>query len=723
MSSKVIKLSIILLFLLALTIPSSAQTAPSEAGVPPFPGAPLCPTHDNKSYHGLWDSIRGCHYDHTHNDDPAQGNSVFGQAGPWGQTISYPWMTPNENEMMGHTGYKYYVNLAPQPACATESFEYFGSMNCVSAFRIQYHDVGGSAHMTKRFHSYYLEAQVKKGNTVGLIRTGGWADFGCLHGSYKDFFITLPGIDPTNPAGQSVCQTSVPGAQDISQDPYRSASTIADSLASTRFGSDNMWSWTSWDRYGYNKIGMFFYRVLDSYGGMDAANPYAENFICPDFSCKYNNSEHHMYTVMMIVPSSLDTDGDGIVTYTGYTDRRGNIVQGCTSPSLDCVPLQIVNAPVGRAVWARNLSGLRPAGEPIRDHDIYFNGQPSGWIQFTGQMYTPPAVTPISSSMPMPSSTPASTGTPSSSSPFVSADANPTSFSVGGNVPVSVHLNNVPAEGYKSAEFVCAYDTSLIEKSNIVATGLFGADAVVAIHDGHPGTFIVAIAGTNSNKAMASGTAFTFSAKGLQTGQSLIHCTARVSKGDHIPLDLPSTGVTLTVLGIEPSPTPLELPSSTPTGFPEPTATNMPPVSPTPMPPIDGSLTGQVIASKPVTVTLYDSNGVVIQSVVANPDGTFILTAPSGTYTVVAVAGGFLGHQGSATLTDGNTTVRPAVNLLAGDIDANNVIDQFDALTIGMSYTTATPSAADLNNDGVIDFLDLELLAENYRQTGPSIWE
>jgi hypothetical protein len=60
--------------------------------------------------------------------------------------------------------------------------------------------------------------------------------------------------------------------------------------------------------------------------------------------------------------------------------------------------------------------------------------------------------------------------------------------------------------------------------------------------------------------------------------------------------------------------------------------------------------------------------------------------------------------------------------LLAGDIDGNNVIDQFDALTIGMSYNTATPAAADLNNDGTINVLDLELLAKNYRKTGPLPW-
>ena len=67
--------------------------------------------------------------------------------------------------------------------------------------------------------------------------------------------------------------------------------------------------------------------------------------------------------------------------------------------------------------------------------------------------------------------------------------------------------------------------------------------------------------------------------------------------------------------------------------------------------------------------------------------------------------------------------VLPATSLLAGDVDGNNVIDQFDALTIGMSYTSSLPAAADLNNGGTIDFLDLELLAENYHMTGPSTWD
>lgn len=748
MLSKNIKIMIALLWLFALTIPFNAQSAPSKAPIPPFPGAPLCADKngdghsdvtdnsaygtkpDNVLWHDLWNEVDGCHYDHTHNDNPALGDSVFGPAGAsWGQVISYPWMTANENSGMGHGGYKYYVNLNPKPACSFEGYEYLGvnSLNCVSAFRIQYHDAGGNAHMVKRFHSYYMEVQIKRGNTVGYIKTGGWADFGCLHTSYKDSFLPLPGIDPVQANGKTQCGQ---GGQDISQDPYRAFSdTWAETQGQT--SGDNWSIWTSHNRYGYNRLGFFFFRSMDNWGAIDPANPSVEHFLCPDFRCKYNNSEHHVFNVFMMIPSSLDTDKDGIVNYKGYTDKQGNIVQGCTAPGADCVPLEIVNAPVGNAIWSRNLSGIRTDGDLPHENDIYFNGQPSGWIQFMS-MSTMPTNTPASptnsapTSTPVSPSTPAPTNTPGSTGAFVSAEANPPNLVLSGSSTISITLHNVPAEGYQSAEFACTYDPTLLEKSDIAATTLFGADAAVAIHDPQNGTFIVAMAGTNGNKAMVGGTAFTFHVKGLQVGQSPVHCAARVSKGDHVPLDLPSTPASMTVQTTESTPTmPADSATATPGGHDheQPTATAMPMESPTALPPTDGAVSGQVIANKPVTVNLLDGNNVIVKSVAANPDGTFIVTALPGTYTMVASATGSLSHQGSVTITAGVTSIRPAITLLAGDIDGNNVIDQFDALTIGMSYTSASPSAADLNNDGVIDFLDLELLAENYRKTGPTPWD
>ena len=369
--------------------------------------------------------------------------------------------------------------------------------------------------------------------------------------------------------------------------------------------------------------------------------------------------------------------------------------------------------------------------------------------------------------------------------PTVTTTASPTSLNVGESAVVTVSLNNVPAEGYTSAEFTCTYDATLLEVSNIVVNGLFGADAAVAINGPQNGTFIVAIAGSNGNKATAGGTAFIFNVTGLQAGQSAVECKARVSKGDNTLTSLSSTGTSVTVTGTTPTDTPTPFPTFTPTpdgspvptltstpdgspaptftstpdgspaptftstpdgspaptftstpdGSPAPTFTSTPDGSPTvaptftptpgasPTPLPDGTVTGKVIASKPVTVGLYDSGGVLIASVPTNPDGSFLLTAPSGTYTLFAIANGFLSAQGSVTLISGSTVTQPTVSLLAGDIDNNNVIDQFDAMTIGMSYNTATPAAADLNNDGIINVLDLELLAQNYRKTGPIDWQ
>ena len=60
-----------------------------------------------------------------------------------------------------------------------------------------------------------------------------------------------------------------------------------------------------------------------------------------------------------------------------------------------------------------------------------------------------------------------------------------------------------------------------MEVSSIAVANLFGADPLAAINGPQNGSFILAIAGSNGNRATASGTAFTFSAKGLQAGQAV----------------------------------------------------------------------------------------------------------------------------------------------------------------------------------------------------------
>ena len=63
----------------------------------------------------------------------------------------------------------------------------------------------------------------------------------------------------------------------------------------------------------------------------------------------------------------------------------------------------------------------------------------------------------------------------------------------------------------------------------------------------------------------------------------------------------------------------------------------------------------------------------------------------------------------------------------SGELDATyqttgEFIDQLDALTIGINYNNTTPAAADLNNDGIINVLDLGILAENYGASGALAW-
>jgi len=276
--------------------------------------------------------------------------------------------------------------------------------------------------------------------------------------------------------------------------------------------------------------------------------------------------------------------------------------------------------------------------------------------------------------------------------PSVTTTVLPSNIKVDETATATVSLNYVPASGYTSAEFTCTYNSNLVQVGNVVDSGLFGADAVMAINGPQNNSFIVALAGSNGNKASTSAAAFTFSAKGLLAGETTIDCTARVSSGDSILTAIASTGAASLV------------------------------ITATPPPPTTGTLSGQVLASKTVTVSLL-AEGATITPATANLDGTFSMTAPAGTYTVIADAEGFLSAQGAATLTAGNTTIMPVVTLIAGDIDNNDVIDQFDAMTIGMSYNTASPAAADLNNDGVINVLDLEILASNYRKSGALAWE
>ena len=262
-------------------------------------------------------------------------------------------------------------------------------------------------------------------------------------------------------------------------------------------------------------------------------------------------------------------------------------------------------------------------------------------------------------------------------------------------------MGNIPFDGYTSVEVTCPYDANLISVNNISATDLFGSDAASAITGPSNGSFIFSIAGSHGQKALTDGTAFTFNINGLAVGNTDLRCTARISTGDGQLTDILAIGTSISVL---PAPV-LQATALI----------------------VDDGLTGtvlagQVLATKSISLNVYDASNNLLNTTVAGLDGTFSMGLPTGTHIVYADASGFLPARGTATLVDAETTTMPTVALLAGDIDGNFVIDQFDAMSIGMNYNAAIPDAADLNADTTINVLDLELLADNYRANGVQIW-
>ena len=310
-----------------------------------------------------------------------------------------------------------------------------------------------------------------------------------------------------------------------------------------------------------------------------------------------------------------------------------------------------------------------------------------------------PSETPISTvtTTPTITVTPTNTAIPTPTGPYVLTDIIPSAILIDETTSVTVSLLNIPVSGYASAEITCAYNPVVLEANNIAVGNVFGNDPASAVFGPQNGSFIVAIAGSNGNRATTNGIAFTFDVTGLSIGQSNVECTARVSSGSGTLESIAYIPDSLTVIDNLPSPTPTAIPNAT--------------------------VNGQALAGKPVTIQLFDLSDNLIASAVTDSNGNFSFTAPGGDYVIVASAAGYLDARGSISLVGGVTRTMQTVTLPAGDIDGNDVIDQFDALTIGMNYNLSAPAIADLNNDGVINVLDAELLAENYRLSGSVAWQ
>ena len=118
------------------------------------------------------------------------------------------------------------------------------------------------------------------------------------------------------------------------------------------------------------------------------------------------------------------------------------------------------------------------------------------------------------------------------------------------------------------------------------------------------------------------------------------------------------------------------------------------------------------------TVTAEGSLGGLLSDDTDENGDFSINDAPADTYTMTADSPGFLDAAcaGVVHTVDALTTLAD-VQLLAGDINDDDVIDITDAVAIGAAFGSTAGELADLNLDGVVDILDLILMSANYGQT------
>ncbi len=402
----------------ATETPTSTLTlTPSETPVftAPYPGAALCPdsgvAHDANLFHALWDSTRGCHYDHEHGTSPftAEVAAAFPdfdlQALLGGIQVGTTNPTSPMENSMKHGGFKWQEDL-DIPCVPFESASY-----CVTASVIEYHAFG----------DYSLEMETRNHSTVALVKVcdpANVTDCGYLftvqHQEYGQRVSQYQGDlvpYPNNP---------IP-AYDVGLGPYFTVDRYGtcfgcrSSLAFVRSSNINANSvWTSkptgiGERPQTSALFRLLFRIRDNYQLLEWASvldgyPFNFGFVCGDTAynpvgCRYNNSASHVHEVAGNIPAAWDNlagfDTDtriGRITAQGFTTRFGELMLDCAEVGLDCFPVKLHGMFVGSyggALPGQKVSNPDPLSNPERD--LYFcsgvpcsetspGSVPSGWI-------------------------------------------------------------------------------------------------------------------------------------------------------------------------------------------------------------------------------------------------------------------------------------------------------------------------------------------------------
>lgn len=352
---------------------------------PPFEGAPACPTHDPNEWHGLWDPVRQCHYDHEHKDNPGilyagmpakeresaeRLLELFGPPGAWfgGTSISYPWQTfhgagpdgslPPANAHMEnatkHMGYAW---------IARTNIQGHGGRQ-MTDFRLQFHAIFAAPGATTRYHSYSLEARVcdyREG--CQIVRTGGWLDFGRLRISGSPVAIPYQEGDGNRQRLHRHFKN-----MELALDPdFKTPAVWYGQFIHPEHVRDN---------YVQSDLDRPFRKLTIAVETEDAwSNPqhndiYTNHFFCPEFDCNKNGSTLKLHKM------SIEFVQDE--AFSGYIDRYGRTNADCTYAGLDCIPTVIEKGGKLNAFY-------RDTGY-VREYDTSPEGE--YWIKYSAGLPT-----------------------------------------------------------------------------------------------------------------------------------------------------------------------------------------------------------------------------------------------------------------------------------------------------------------------------------------------
>ncbi len=405
--------------------PARPSPSPGRTAIPttqpglavPYPGAPLCgdsgESHDNSLFHTLWDSARGCHYDHEHGQNPFTpevaaafpGFDLYALLGNVGVGHTNP-SSPMENTHK-HTGFKWDVTLSHSAGCGT------GAVSGVDAFVIQYHNFG----------NYAVEFESRVHSAVGLLRQ-------CLPSTPTDYGYVF--VNQHQDYGQRVApyqglvlpypDTPRP-AFDSGISPYFSVACFGSLAPCDKYPSrdyalsHNANTDTTWvSRPQAASIGSpllaLLFRARDTFQILDfsdQAHPFTFLWMCSADggqtysatpACRYNNTTTRVHELHGEIPAEwdnledLDTDPRvGRVTAEAFVTAFGDLNLACSAPGPNCHPIKLVQAFTGPYGSTLALGDGKAGFDPLNlpERDFYFcGGQPcaegdpgavsSGWI-------------------------------------------------------------------------------------------------------------------------------------------------------------------------------------------------------------------------------------------------------------------------------------------------------------------------------------------------------